>query len=299
MKFMVLGSGGMAGHTVAAYLSGAGHSVTGFARNRFDGAEKICADIVYGDVKDAAFLRSAVLSGGYDYVVNCVGILNQFAERDKESAVYLNAYLPHYLAAVTSDTETAVIHISTDCVFSGNRGGYTEYDRPDGESFYDRSKALGELDDDKNITLRGSIVGPDMKRGGIGLFNWFMKQSGEINGYVKSVWTGQTTLQLAKTIEAAAKRRIHGLHNTVPAEPITKYELLKLFNKYFKNGGIVINPVDGAAADKSLLRVRGGFDYPIPSYEEMIRDTAVWCAAHSDLYPHYDLTEVRLQLNAE
>ena len=105
----------------------------------------------------------------FDTVINCIGVLNQFAERDKAGAVYLNSYLPHYLAKITEGTDTQVIHMSTDCVFSGKRGQYTEYDIRDGETFYDRTKALGEIEDEKNLTLRQSIVGPDIKRTGIGL----------------------------------------------------------------------------------------------------------------------------------
>ena len=105
--------------------------------------------------------------------------------------------------------------MSTDCVFSGKRGQYTEEDERDGKTFYDRSKALGEIEDGKNLTLRQSIVGPDIKVNGIGLLNWFMQQNGEVNGFTKAMWTGQTTLQLAMTMEVAAKEKAHGLYNSV------------------------------------------------------------------------------------
>jgi dTDP-4-dehydrorhamnose reductase len=104
-------------------------------------------------------------------------------------AAFLNSYFPHFLAKTTENTNTQVIQMSTDCVFSGKKGSYSEYDLRDGESFYDRSKALGELDDEKNITLRNSIVGPDINSKGIGLLNWFMNNTREehnvINGYQK------------------------------------------------------------------------------------------------------------------
>ena len=179
--------------------------------------------------------------------------------------------------------------MSTDCVFSGKKGQYTEVDFPDGETFYDRSKALGEIIDNKNITLRNSIVGPDINPKGIGLLNWFMQQNGNVNGYTMSMWTGQTTLQLAKTMEAAIKVHACGLYNTVPATSISKYDLLCLFNKYMRNNKVIIHPVDGIRADKSLKRTRFDFDYIIPDYEIMVSELAKWIFDHKDLYPHYHL----------
>jgi dTDP-4-dehydrorhamnose reductase len=244
---------------------------------------------VAGDARDGEFVRELVGVNKFDSVINCIGILNQFAEQNKALATYLNAYFPHFLADITSGTQTQVIHMSTDCVFSGKRGGYTEDDLRDGETFYDRSKALGELEDGKNITLRNSIVGPDINPKGIGLLNWFMQQSGPLGGYQKAMWTGQTTLQLAKTMEVAATEKAHGLYNTVPDSSISKYELLKLFNKYLRNDEVEINPVDGVSADKSLKRTRFEFGYLIPDYQTMIAELADWVKAHKEMYPHYHL----------
>ena len=225
----------------------------------------------------------------YRLVSFVIGVLNQFAEQNKALASYLNSFFPHYLAEITSNTNTQVIHMSTDCVFSGKRGGYTEDDFRDGETFYDRSKALGELEDGKNVTLRNSIVGPDINPKGIGLMNWFMQQHGEINGFTKAMWTGQTTLQLAKTMEVAAKERIHGLYNTVPAHAISKFDLLGLFNHYLRNDELVIRPIEGVNADKSLKRTRFDFSYLIPDYEQMTKELSDWIVEHKQMYPHYYL----------
>jgi dTDP-4-dehydrorhamnose reductase len=232
----------------------------------------------------------------FDSVINCIGILNQFAEQDKALATFLNAYFPHFLAEVTRATDTQIIHMSTDCVFSGKRGEYTEEDFRDGEKFYDRSKALGELEDDQNITLRNSILGPDINENGIGLFNWFMKKTAgkdisqePLNGYTKALWTGQTTLQLAKTMEAAARQKAHGLYNTVPDASISKFDLLVMLNKYFRNNEATILPVDGVNANKSLKRTRFDFNYLIPDYDTMIRELADWTVKHKELYAHYRL----------
>jgi len=284
MKFFVLGCNGMAGHTISLYLKERGHEVFGFDR-----AKSTYIDSVAGDARDALTLEKLIKDGHYDSVINCIGILNQFAEQNKALATYLNAYFPHFLADVTSGTETQVIHMSTDCVFSGKRGEYTEEDFRDGETFYDRSKALGELEDGKNITLRNSIVGPDINPKGIGLLNWFMQQQGEINGFTKAMWTGQTTLQLAKTMEIAAQEKAHGLYNTVPDHSISKYNLLQLFNHYLRDDKITIHPIEGINADKSLKRTRYEFNYRIPDYETMVCELAEWTKKHKDMYPHYGL----------
>lgn len=272
----------MAGHVISLYLKEQGHDVHGVARKPSQ-----IIDSFVGDVTNAEFVHDVVGNNRYDSIINCIGILNQFAEENHALATYVNAYFPHYLAQLTENTNTQIIHMSTDCVFSGNRGSYSEDDLRDGDTFYDRSKALGELDDDKNLTLRNSIVGPDINPKGIGLLNWFMQQHGEVNGYIKAIWTGQTTLQLAKTMEEAAKERIHGLYNAVPDSSISKCDLLRLFNKYLRTEKVTIVPVDKMAADKSLVRKRKGFDYIVPDYERMIVELSEWINSHKELYPHY------------
>ena len=284
MKFFILGCNGMAGHIIALYLKEQGHHVVGFARSKSDYVET-----VIGDAFDTDLIEKSLKEEAYDVVINCIGMLNQFAENDKAAAAFLNGYLPHFLAKITKGTQTQLIHMSTDCVFSGKTGPYTETSIPDGETFYDRSKAIGEVIDDKNLTLRNSIVGPDIKASGIGLLNWFMQQEGEVNGYTGAMWTGQTTLQLAKTMEAAAKAKVSGLINAVPSTNISKYELLKLFNHYLRNDEIKVNPVEGLVADKTLIRTNNRFDYQIPDYETMIREMAEWVRNHKELYPHYKI----------
>ena len=284
MKFFILGCNGMAGHIIALYLKEQGHQVVGFARSKSD-----FVDTVIGDAFDTDLIEKCIKKGAYDVVINCIGMLNQFAENDKAAASFLNGYLPHFLAKITRGTQTQLIHMSTDCVFSGKTGPYTENSIPDGATFYDRSKALGEVIDDKNLTLRNSIVGPDIKATGIGLLNWFMQQEGEVNGYTGAMWTGQTTLQLAKTMEAAAKAKVSGLINAVPSTNISKYELLKLFNHYLRNDEIKVNPIEGLVADKTLIRTNNSFDYQIPDYETMIREMAEWMRNHKELYPHYKI----------
>ena len=177
--------------------------------------------------------------------------------------------------------------MSTDCVFSGKSGNYTEDSLRDGDTFYDRTKALGELEDNKNITLRNSIVGPDIKESGIGLFNWFMKQTEEVGGFTGAIWTGVTTYTLAKAMEQALKENLTGLYNLVNNESINKFDLLGLFNKYFRGGEIKINPNDKLQLDKSLRRKREDFGFIVPSYEQQIKEMREWVDEHKELYPHY------------
>ncbi len=179
--------------------------------------------------------------------------------------------------------------MSADCVFSGEKGIYVESSVPDGKSHYDITKAQGEINDDKNLTLRNSIVGPDMNENGLGLFNWFMKQTGHLQGHQRAIWTGVTTLTLAKAIEQAAEQDLKGLYHLVNNSFINEYELFCLFNKQMKQGKLDITASYQAAPDKSLTNTRGDFDFEVPSYKDMIIEMKEWIMRHKALYPHYTL----------
>lgn len=281
MKYLVLGAGGMAGHMIANYLIEQGENVEGLERRNLN----FCNTYVQ-DVTDFERLKTIIDNGNYDYIINCIGVLNQAAEDNKALAIMLNSYLPHFLADYTKEKKTSIIHMSTDCVFSGSKGLYTENDFPDGKSFYDRTKALGELRDNKNLTFRNSIIGPDMNENGIGLFNWFMKQESEVDGYEKSIWTGVTTLVLAKAMYVASKVHLYGLYNLVNNVNSNKYELCYYFNK-FSEKELLVNKVNGIVQNKSLFRTRNDFDFTVPTYETMIKEMIDWVNNHRNLYPHY------------
>jgi dTDP-4-dehydrorhamnose reductase len=138
MRYLILGAGGMAGHIISIYLIEKGHEVYTFSRQSIKYGINIT-----GDVKDINRLNEIVTNYQFDCVVNAVGVLNQKAEDFPAESVFINSYLPHYLAEVTKEMKTKLIHLSTDCVFSGNKGNYIEIDLKDGLSMYDRSKALG------------------------------------------------------------------------------------------------------------------------------------------------------------
>lgn len=285
MRLLILGCNGMAGHVISLYLKEQGHCVTGFARENSEFIQT-----VIGDARDLGLLNRTIRDGKYDAVINCIGVLNEFAETDREAAVFLNSYLPHYLARITEKMTARIVQISTDCVFSGKHGPYTEYALRDSRTFYGRSKSLGELEDKKNITLRSSIVGPDRKESGIGLLNWFMKQKESVRGYKNVIWTGQTTLQLAKTIEMLLKTETGGLYNMAPDTCISKYDLLCLFNREIRKHPIEIIPFAEIESNKSLVCTRHSeLDFEIPGYAFMIKELSRWMQEHKNLYPHYEL----------
>jgi len=279
MKLLVLGASGMAGHTIALYFKEKGHHVISYSRTPF----LYCKNII-GDVFKTEKFTSVLLAEEFDAVINCIGILNQDAENNPSKAIYLNSYLPHKIAETLIDRKTKLIHMSTDCVFAGNTGPYFENSFCDGNTFYDRTKALGEVNDSKNLTFRNSIIGPDMNQNGIGLFNWFMKQKGTINGYTGAIWSGVTTLTLAKAMEKAIEDNLCGLYNLVNNESITKYELLHLFNKHFADNQIMIKKEDNFRLDKSLLNTRKDFLFEVPSYNKMVLEMKEWIDEHRDLY---------------
>jgi dTDP-4-dehydrorhamnose reductase len=282
MKILVLGATGMAGHTVALYFKEKGYNVVSFSRTPF----LFCENII-GDVFETEKFKSILIRENFDVVINCIGILNQDAVNYPTKAVFLNSYMPHFIVDILKNSKTKLIHMSTDCVFAGNSGPYFEASFCDGTTFYDRTKALGEVNDTKNLTFRNSIIGPDMQQHGIGLFNWFMQQRGPINGFTGAIWTGVTTLTLAKAMEKAIEQDLCGLYNLVNDQSISKYELLQLFNKEFCDSEVTINMEDKFQLDKSLKNTRNDFLFEVPPYDQMIKEMYDWIVKHKNLYPNY------------
>jgi len=283
MKYLIVGASGLVGHVTAIYLYEKGHKVDTLTDSRFD----YCGENHNINLRDLEMVKEIIDKGGYDIIVNCTGVLNEAADRDKPQAVLVNGFLPHYLAEITLGMETWVIHLSTDCIFSGTRGRYKENDPADAMTFYNRTKAIGEIADSKNLTFRNSKIGPEMNKDGIGLFNWFMKQKGEISGYTGAIWNGVTSITMAKAIECVSKQHLTGLYQLVNQEGINKFELLKLFNKYFRNDSLLITPNHNIQVDKSLWNTRSDFDFEVPSYEEMMTEMKQWMNTHKQLYPQY------------
>ncbi len=282
-KVVVLGCVGMAGHIMAEHLDSAGgYNVLGVAR----GEGKYVTDKL--DVSDSSALHKFLEKTKPDYVINCIGVLVGQSSNDICTAIQINSYLPHFLSKLGRSNDFKLIHISTDCVFSGKDGQYQEASFKDGDDNYARSKALGEVDNDKDLTIRTSIIGPELKTDGTGLLDWFLKQNAEIKGYTEAYWSGVTTLELAKATEAFIGQGIAGVYQLCPTEKISKYGLLKLFSKVWDRG-INVMPFDGYKVDKSLVCTRSDFNYSVPRYEDMLEQLLVWMKAHPVEYSHYQI----------
>ena len=275
MKALILGADGMLGHVVKLYFQEQGYEVKGTSRSDSQ-------DLVFDATLNTSDLGKFIDDFKPDAVVNCIGILNKVAEENHSLAVMVNSYLPNYLDELCKDKKVKFVHISTDCVFDGKSGEYTENSFKDATSYYGLSKSLGEINNDTNVTLRTSIVGPDINGQGIGLFQWFMNQENEANGFDKAIWTGVTTIQLAKAIEKAIQNNLTGLRHVVNNSKIDKYSLLELFKKYF-NKDIEIMRKSDYKSDKSLIRTTD-FDFGVPSYEQMIKEMSDWVKKHNNLY---------------
>lgn len=211
-----------------------------------------------------------------EVIINCIGLLNEQATINLFEAIQLNSLLPHFLAKQANLYGGKVVHISTDCVFSGCKGKYSESDVPDGTSMYARTKTLGELYDDPHLTLRTSIIGPEKKENGIGLFQWFMKQEGEIKGYKNVMWNGVTTLELAKVIEQCILHNVTGLYHLHAPVPISKHDLLQLIQQIYQKNDVKIIPDYDIFLDRTIMNTREKLRYEIPNYPAMISELYKW-----------------------
>lgn len=282
-KVLVVGSKGMAGHMVRQFLINSSfYHVIDISRT-----DKDITSTYTLDLSQLSVLEDILDSENPDIVVNCAGILNDAAETNPERSVFINSYIPHFLASHSNK----LIHISTDCVFSGLSGDYLENDRTDGQGFYAKSKSLGEVVYGPHLTLRTSIIGPELKSDGKGLLHWFLKQRGEVKGYSKTFWSGVTTLQLAKGIlEMIEKPEVTGLVHYTNNKKISKLELLKLIASEYKSDAAIV-PYENYQADKSLINTRNDLQTSIPSYEIMIKELADFMEGRrSSLYGQYYTT---------
>jgi len=246
---------------------------------------KLREKTIVSDVTNKTAFEKIVTELKPDFIVNCIGILIH-GSSNVENAIYLNAYLPHQLKKISKNIGAKLIHISTDCVFSGDKGGYIETDVKDGKGVYSQTKKLGEIEDDANLTLRTSIIGPELKNNGEGLFHWFMNQQGDITGFTRAIWSGVTTIELAKAIKWSIDNDITGLYHVTNNTSISKYDLLKLFQKYTKKD-INIKSSSGKDVDKSFIDTRLSMDYEISSYDQMISDMVSLIDNNRPLYSQY------------
>lgn len=267
-KLLILGATGMAGHVAYSYLKDTQrYEITNIVFRTPLNEESIIVDVTNREK-----LQQVIENENPDIILNCIGVLIGGSNENPANAIFINAYLPHFLSSIAKRIDAKLIHISTDCVFSGKKGAYSEKDFRDADDVYGRSKALGEVDYENDLTIRTSIIGPEIKKNGEGLFHWFMNQTGEINGFTSAFWGGITTLELAKVIHAAINQNISGLINVTNGSKICKFDLLQVFKEVYKREDLQINSIEGKQVDKSLISVRKDFSYEVPSYEQMIAE---------------------------
>lgn len=278
-KVLVIGATGMAGHVVYTYL----HETGKYELHNLVYRTKLNDFSIVADVRDKARIAEVIREVQPEIIINCVGVLVKGAKEYPDNAILLNAYFPHFLKKIADEINGRLIHISTDCVFSGKRGNYAEADFKDAADVYGLSKNLGEVINDKDLTLRTSIIGPELKTEGEGLFHWFMNASGNVNGYQSAIWSGVTTLELAKAVDLAIDKQYTGLLHVCNGDSINKYELLMLFQKIWNKKDIVIHPYDGVRVDKSIQKSET-VDFSVPSYEKMLEELYLWMQTHNQLY---------------
>ena len=278
MKILVLGASGMIGSTVIRVMSERNdYEVSGTVRaesmKRFFSAP-IAKKMVAGvDVENHDSLVRVLNQLRPDVVVNCVGLTKHKPEADDPLVTTkINTLMPHRLANLCKLIGARLIHISTDCVFSGEKGGYIESDFADAKDVYGKSKALGEIDYPNTITLRTSTIGHELNST-YGLLNWFLSQGKQCKGYNRAIFSGLPTIVFAQIIRDVVipHKNISGLYH-VASRPINKYDLLELIAKVYGKS-IQILPDDRLVIDRSLnankFLVATG--YVAPEWPELIR----------------------------
>lgn len=275
----MLGAAGMLGHKLCQVL-GTSFEVYGTFRDAVPDAPRIYENTIPipdVDVSQGDSLGRAVATARPDVVVNAVGIVKQLAlAKDAISSIQVNSLLPHVLVRMGTDQGFRVVHVSTDCVFSGRKGGYTEDDTPDPVDLYGRSKLLGEVDGASALTLRTSIIGRELRTQN-GLVEWFLSQrGGTVNGFARAIFTGLTTEALALTIVNVlrSEHSLRGLwHVSSPA--ISKYDLLRKLNVAFATGTEIVRD-ESVVCDRSLESARfwAAIGLATPLWDDMIASMA-------------------------
>jgi len=259
MRITVVGSRGMAGHVIVKYLDQQGHTVTA--------VDRTVLDVEHNNVDQFFKTLDA------DFVVNAVGLLVKNCVDRPDRAVSINSWWPQYCAYKLKDTNTRLIHLSTDCVFDGHRGNYFEDDQHTETNAYGRSKSFGEINNSKDITFRMSIIGPELKNG-TGLLNWILtNKDTELPGWNNAWWNGITTLQLAKCIDQYINNPvIAGVYHLVNNDvQINKYDLLCKINEVYKLGKHIVRTQGPKTVNKVLVDTRGEIDFAIPDYDTQLQ----------------------------
>jgi dTDP-4-dehydrorhamnose reductase len=292
-RILILGGTGMLGHILLSYLStSADYDVFATARsltrleNKFPKNlfEKFCSDSVDANYYDS--IIRALASIQPDIVINCIGIIKQLPiAGDPLTAITINAQLPHRISLISRMVGARVIHISTDCVFDGRKGMYTEDDVPTPEDLYGRTKLLGELSYPHCITLRTSIIGHELKSK-CGLIEWFLAETDKVRGYKNAIYSGFPTIELARIIcdFVLPNPELNGVYH-VSSEPISKYDLLGLVAAWYGKD-IKIESYEDFVQDRSLDSTvfRTATGYEPPSWNKLIEMMHKDFMAHQRFY---------------
>ena len=281
MRILIIGGDGMLGHRLQLHFSARHDTLATLRRPLSEYASHglfNAANTLDGvDVRDFESVRRAFATFRPEAVINATGIVKQRAEaKDAIASIEINALFPHRLALLCADTGARLVHMSTDCVFSGRKGGYREDDVTDAYDIYGRSKLLGEVVGAPGITLRTSIIGRELSRR-TGLFEWFLAQRGRrIKGFRRAIFSGFTTHEMARIIDRvlSGPGPTHGLYQ-VSSAAISKYDLLCGIRDRMSLD-ITIDPDDEFVCDRSLdsTRFRSDFAYTPPSWTAMIDELA-------------------------
>jgi dTDP-4-dehydrorhamnose reductase len=281
MRILIFGGDGMLGHRLLRHFSPKHETRVTLHRRIMDYSRSGLFDKrnAYDrtDVRDFGRVAAVISDFRPEAVINAAGVVKQRPEaHEADISNEVNAAFPQRLAALCRAGAALLVHISTDCVFSGQKGNYKESDRPDPVDLYGETKLRGEVDAPGTITLRTSMIGRELARKS-GLVEWFLAQKGKtIKGYRKAIFSGFTTAELARIIEMLVTRHpgAHGLYHASSA-PISKFDLLSGLNRRLK---LVINivPDDAVVCDRSLdsTRFRKAFGYSPPSWDFMLDELA-------------------------
>lgn len=277
-RILVVGAAGMLGHVLLSDLSArSGLEVRGTVRS-IEGLDRWFPPDLLGRIRDGVdaerfdTVLRALEAVRPDVVVNCIGVVKQRpAAKDPVISISVNSLFPHLLARACSKAGARLVHVSTDCIFSGGKGNYRESDPPDAADLYGRSKLLGEVDAAGCVTLRTSLIGHELA-GRHGLVEWFLSQEGAVKGFARAVFSGVPTVEMARIVaeRIIPDDRLSGLYH-VSSEPISKYDLLRLVAKeYGKRIGIGRD--EEFACDRSLdsSRFREATGYRPPPWPELV-----------------------------
>ncbi len=271
----------MLGHMVYHTLS----HVKNFDIFDLSGRRKLNKNTVLCDIENLNELKSIIQNIRPDFIINCIGLLIKGSSENKEKAIFINAYLPNFLQSTSEEFKFKLVHISTDCVFSGKVGKYSERSIPDSNELYGKTKSLGEFNDNKNLCIRTSIIGLEIKSKGEGLMHWLFSQSGKIYGFKNVFWSGVTTLELSKSILFALNNNITGLWNLTNGIEINKFDLIKLLKDEFLLNSIYIIEKTDIVSNKSLVSIRN-INYKVPSYSQMIKELKEYYVLNKSLYKY-------------